>query len=274
MDHSKAFLRWAGSKRRLLPKLAAYWQPSYCRYFEPFMGSACFFFRIKPSAAVLSDINADLVETFRLVRDRPSDVHTAILQLKPGKESYYKIRAIRPTQLEPVQRAARFIYLNRFCFNGLYRTNQKGEFNVPFSPARTGPLPTLEELRLASLTLGASTLRSGDFENILEEVRAGDFVYLDPPFAVSNRRIFRQYGPSSFGLQDLDRLSQTLDLLDSRGAAFLLSYALCKEALTFFKKWQTRRVTTQRNISGFAEHRRAAVELLVSNRHPMDTEQR
>jgi DNA adenine methylase len=232
------------------------------------MGSACLFFSLSPPTALLSDVNLALVETFQSVKESPERVHAALLRLPRGKESYYSIRAIDSSEIAPVERAARFIYLNRFCFNGLYRTNRKGQFNVPFSPARTGPLPTFEELKAAGKALGSTDLRAGDFEQVLGSAGEGDFVYLDPPFAVSNRRIFRQYDPSSFGLQDLSRLSLTLDRLDDRGVSFLLSYALCKESLTFFKKWTTRRVATHRNISGFARHRRRAMELLISNCSP------
>lgn len=260
------FLRWAGSKRRLLSKLSAYWTSDAARYIEPFAGSAALFFALRPKRALLSDVNSELIEVFTLVRDDPRGVHRRLVQLPQGRESYYSLRAIRPQQLKPIDRAARFIFLNRFCFNGLYRTNMGGAFNVPYAPTGTGSLPCLEQLQLASTLLKRAELLHGDFEAILSrKVTSRDFVYLDPPFAVGNRRVFRQYGPETFGTADLERLGRLLDEIDRRGAKFVLSYAWCREATVALRKWSTRRVYTQRNIAGFVEHRRRAAELIVSN---------
>jgi DNA adenine methylase len=260
------FLRWAGSKRRLLPKLAAYWSHERERYVEPFVGSAALFFAIRPPQALLTDINSDLIETFARIRDEPAKVHGRLVRLPLGRESYYSLRATDPASLKPADRAARFIFLNRFCFNGLYRTNTKGAFNVPYAPVGTGRLPSWEQLQACSRLLATSDLRDGDFEKILlENVKRTDFVYLDPPYAVQNRRVFRQYGPDTFGTSDLKRLSVVLNEIDARGAHFVLSYAWCREANQAFKNWPTRRVYAQRNIAGFARHRRRAAELIVSN---------
>jgi DNA adenine methylase len=265
-DKAKPFLRWAGSKKKLLPKLTSYWNDNFSRYVEPFMGSASLFFSIAPSKAVLSDINSELVHTYCVVRDHPKRIHTVLTSLPKGKEAYYRIRSQNPKDLPAIERAAKFVYLNRFCFNGIYRTNTKGEFNVPYSPKGTGDLPTLEELREISNVLQSVNIRCADFETILlKKVRKNDFVYLDPPFAVANRRVFRQYGPQTFGLSDLKRLNDALVHIDRVGAKFLVSYAVCKEALKCFSEWNIKRAFTQRNVSGFAEHRRRAVELLVSN---------
>jgi DNA adenine methylase len=259
-----SFLRWAGSKRKLLPRLRAYWKPSFKRYVEPFMGSACLFFNLRPKTAILGDVNAELVTTFLAVRDRPRAVYHALQRIPRGRRSYDRLRR-NLTQLEDVDRAARFIFLNRFCFNGLYRTNRAGQFNVPFTSSRNGHLPTLKELLRTSRSLSTVEVFDDDFETTLSRAEEGDFAYIDPPFAVSNRRIFRQYGPDSFGLEDLKRLQKQLILLDARGVTFVVSYALCAEALNTFRGWQIEKTFTQRNISGFAKHRRKAAELLISN---------
>ena len=124
------FLRWAGSKRQLLPVLAAYWSDDYCRYVEPFAGSACLFFHLQPPKALLADINQELVLTYQVVRSHPHEVAAALGCLRKSRSNFLDLRAAVPTLLSAPQRAARFIYLNRFCFNGLYRTNRKGQFNV------------------------------------------------------------------------------------------------------------------------------------------------
>lgn len=260
------FLRWAGSKRKLLPKLLPYCCVGSGRYIEPFAGSAALFFALQPRKAILSDINRDLIQTLQTVRNRSRAVHRAASMFPRGRKSFERLRRIDPSHLSPIERAARFLFLNRFCFNGLYRTNLHGQFNVPYSPAGTGDLPSDEQLSLAARCLRKTTLLSGDFESVLlRVVRRDDFVYLDPPYAVGNRRVFRQYGARSFEIADLWRLRSVLNETHRRGARFLLSYADCPEARRAFTKWHVRRVMVQRNIAGFAKHRRRAAELLVSN---------
>lgn len=260
------FLRWAGSKRRLLPKLAPFWGDGHSRYVEPFAGSAALFFALQPARALLSDVNEDLIEVFALVRDSPELVYDALSSLPLGRDSFYRLRARNPRELTPLDRVSRFIFLNRFCFNGLYRTNATGEFNVPYAPTGTGTIPGRQQFLNTAALLRTAEFRPGDFDKILrEEVRAGDFVYLDPPYAVANRRIFRQYGPQTFGLGDLERLGDLLEEIDRRRAMFVLSYAWCNEANLLVRGWRKRRVYTQRNIAGFARHRRMAAELIVTN---------
>lgn len=266
MYNTGSFLRWAGSKKRLIPKLGAYWSNSYIRYIEPFAGSASLFFAIRPSRAVLSDINSDLIDTLCAVRDHPRAVHNRLSRLPLGVDAYYRIRQLDASQMPALDHAARFIYLNRFCFNGLYRTNMSGKFNVPYAASKTGRLPTLIELNMSAKVLSSAQIMASDFEETLQNLQPGDFVYMDPPYAVKNRRIFRQYGPDSFGTEDLARLASALQHIDRCGATFLVSYAMCKEALDVFVGWHIRRVQTQRSIAGFSRHRRKAVEILVSNR--------
>lgn len=266
MSEGRSFLRWAGSKRRLIPRLLPFWGKDSQRYIEPFMGSAALFFALKPQSAVLSDINSQLVETLCAVRDHPRAIFNRLGRFPLGQEAYYEIRQQDPSRLKLLDRAARFVYLNRFCFNGLYRTNRNGMFNVPYAASRTGQLPTFDTLLDAAQTLASATILTRDFEEAVEDVREGDFIYLDPPFAVQNRRIFRQYGPDTFGTDDLARLAATLPTIDRRGAKFLVSYAMCREATNAFRGWHMRRVFTQRSVAGFSKHRRDAVEILVSNR--------
>lgn len=259
-------LRWAGSKRKLLPKLIPYWGQGQSRYIEPFMGSASLFFATNPSNAILSDLNQDLVRTVISVRDHPRAVYNRLVSIPKGKKSYNELRAINPGGLELLDRAARFIFLNRYCFNGIYRTNTKGAFNVPFSPSKTGDLPSWESFLAAAVRLKSATILCGDFEKVISShVKKGDFVYLDPPYAVENRRVFKQYGPQTFGLEDLERLSRTLKWINRSGAKFVLSYAYSPEAIQYFRGWTNRKVFIQRNVSGFAKHRRMAAELIVTN---------
>lgn len=260
-------IRWAGSKRRLLPRLAEYWDAEqHLRYVEPFAGSSALFFYLDPREAVLNDLNSELMGAYEALISSPSYVFKIASQIDIGPETYYKVRAVDPITLGKFERAARFIYLNRFCFNGIFRTNKNGQFNVPYGGGRSGALPTLDRFEEIAERLARARLFSMDFELFVrQEVRAGDFVYLDPPYAVSNRRIFRQYDPNTFGTEDVERLAMLLDEIDARGASFLVSYAFCAEIKPLIKRWQARRVHTQRNIAGFTKHRRRAVEVMISN---------
>jgi DNA adenine methylase len=261
----KPFLRWAGSKRKQIPRLKEFWSADYDRYVEPFAGSACFFFSLRPKDALLADNNVALIETFALVRDDPSSVYDRVVAIPRTQERYYLERARNPAKLTPIQRAARFIYLNRNCFNGIYRTNRSGLFNVPFATSRVGAFLTHDEFIEASTSLQRATLRSWDFGTTLRYVREGDFVYLDPPYAVESRRIFREYSERPFCSNDLCRLSDHLIKIHNRHAAFLVSYADCREARVLAKDWFSCRMRVRRHVAGFTGARRAAYELLISN---------
>lgn len=263
----KPFLRWAGSKRQLVPELAKYWNAGRRRrYVEPFMGSASLFFHLGPDAALLGDLNSRLVATYQMVKNKPSMVAKALEKLPKGEESYYEIRSQSPDDLGEIQRAARFIYLNRFCFNGLYRTNQSGEFNVPYGGEKCGRLPTKAELREFGSRLANATLETGDFEAVVRRgLDQGDFVYLDPPYSVVGRRVFTEYGPEVFDQEDLGRLIKLLKFIAAQDCSFVLSYANDEALRTRLEEWQIREVSVQRNIAGFSGSRRTATELVVTN---------
>ena len=263
---ARPLFRWAGSKRQLVPELASYWNEEGARYVEPFAGSACLFFKLQPAVAILGDINRELINTYELVRSQPRDLSRALRIWRNEADEYYRVRALDPVALSEVERAARFIYLNRFCFNGLYRTNRSGGFNVPYGGRKTGALPSLEQLLSTSDLLSGAELVPGDFSVVLGRVRAGDFVYLDPPFSVTGRRIFKEYDRATFGESDLARLRRCLTSLDELGATFLLSYADSPEGSVLADGFLTRRISTRRNIAGFTGSRRNFNELLVTNR--------
>jgi DNA adenine methylase len=238
---------------------------------EPFCGSACLFFTLQPTQAVLGDLNFELIHAFRVLQVKGSVVAECVRRLPVGKDAYYRIRGQDPTSLAEAERAARFLYLNRYCFNGIYRTNAAGKFNVPFGPQKTvTPFPTAS-LNDISVALRGAMLVHGDFERTLSHVRKGDFVYLDPPYASESKRIFNEYGPTPFSSEDLDRLSLQLNRIDSIGATFVLSYTETKQAKALFARWSPRRVWVKRNVAGFASDRRGAYELLASNQSEDDS---
>ena len=264
------FLRWAGSKKQLLPTLALYWRHGHGRYIEPFAGSAALFFHLAPAEALIADINDDLITTYTEVRGHPRAVANRLAKLPKGPSAYRRLRALDPMTMNPTDRSARFIYLNRYCFNGLYRTNSAGRFNVPYGGNKTGKLPSSEHLVACSRLLSSASIMCASFEATLEEARAADFVYLDPPFRVDRRRVFTEYTASQFGPSDVHSLRKWLVRLDRANVRFLLSYAASDEAEYLRNGFHFARVSVRRNIAGFAASRRFTTEMLISNDPPSE----
>jgi DNA adenine methylase len=260
------FLRWAGSKRKLLPKLKTFWTKDHKRYIEPFAGSACLFFALKPPAAILGDLNSELISTYIEVKYRLSAVLKELATLPPwNKEEYLRLRSLDTSELPPPQRAARFIYLNRFCFNGIYRTNLKGQFNVPYSGDGCGAVLQDEVFRQCSRRLRGTRFVNGDFEKVLRQAKSGDLVYMDPPYAVRGRRVFREYDPSTFTHEDIARLRSWMERLNADGINFIVSYAESDEADILKRGFSYETVAVRRNVAGFATYRVVTNELLISN---------
>jgi len=259
-----SFLRWAGSKRQQVPFLRTLLPSTVRRYVEPFAGSASLFFVLDPPQAVLGDLNAELIATFRAVALKPQRVHDHLAALPCGRDSYYEVR----DKWKPhgqYSRAARFIYLNRFCFNGLYRTNGSGAFNVPYGRPKNDNIPSKEQLVACSKSLRRTVLMAADFRDTLAAVERDDFVYLDPPYAVRSRRVFTEYGKNVFSYDDLSDLGESLHRLDRIGATFVLSYADSSDSRRIFAPWYSRRVRVRRNVAGFTSSRRHQYEIYVSN---------
>lgn len=261
---SAPLFRWAGSKKQLIPFLRCCIPQSFRRYIEPFAGSACLFFSVRPSQAVLGDINDELLFAYQQIRLHPRLVARACMRLKPSAAEYYRVRSLAPSELSPIDRAARFAYLNRYCFNGVYRTNRQGNFNVPRG-IKTGLPPTEAAFVRCAFALRYAELRVGDFENCLNDIKSEDFVYLDPPYASTNRPTFGEYGYGSFTGDDITRLAIALNTIDRKGGSFLLSYSTHPELLKAVKSWNVQKIGVRRHVAGFARHRGVVPEVLVSN---------
>jgi len=262
----KSFLRWAGSKKQLLPILKEFWLPDHTRYIEPFAGSACLFFELQPESSILGDINAELIQAYEQIKLNITDLLSLLSHASKSKDEYYRLRALQPESLSPPERAARFIYLNRYCFNGLYRTNLGGQFNVPYGGEKSGHLPSPELLMGCHRTLQNTTLLTGDFEKALDLAQTGDLVYMDPPYSVASCRIFNEYTPAPFGKEDITRLRLWMDRLTNSGIEFLVSYADCQESTDLRKDYEYRMVFTRRHIAGFVSKRKEIGEVMISNR--------
>lgn len=260
------FLRWAGSKRRLLPILKTFWTEKHKRYLEPFAGSACLFFSLKPPKAILGDLNPELIATYLEVKYRVRAVLDELAEIPlANRKEYLRLRSADSGELSPSKRAARFIYLNRFCFNGIYRTNLQGKFNVPYSGDRCGTFPGPEIFHDCSRRLRNTRFVWGDFELVLRQARRGDLVYMDPPFAVRARRVFREYDPSTFTHGDIKRLRSWMERLNAARINFVVSYAESDEADLLRRNFAYQVVSVRRNIAGFASFRTMTNEVLISN---------
>jgi DNA adenine methylase len=260
------FLRWAGSKRLLLKELASFWRPEYSRYIEPFAGSSRLFFHICPTKSILGDINKDLINTYRQLKKHPRALFKRLGTWSPDSKSYYRVRAMNPDSFEPSLRAARFIYLNRYCFNGIYRTNLNGEFNVPFGGHKSGRLPDWEALKKCSKALDGAALVCADFEDVVAKAVAGDFVYMDPPFATSSRRMFTEYDKKGFLTSDIERVRKSVLSLAERNVSFLLSYVKSPESKYLGKGFPSVTVSVKRSIAGFTGARERTPEVLIYHR--------
>lgn len=261
---SRSPIRWAGSKRKLLPVLTSLMPASYRRYIEPFCGSLSLFVALKPDQAIAGDINAELIRFYRVLRWRPNVVAELTHRYSGDSEKYYELRSTSATDLPAEERAARFLYLNRYCFNGVYRTNRVGQFNVARG-AHMGAIPPVEELVGFGRLLRRVDLIEGDFSLVLSEARRNDLVYLDPPYAGRDVRDRGEYGPDAFKSKDLVRLQSEVESLASRGAKVLLSYADLPEVRRAFRGWKTEKIRVPRNVSGFASGRATVDELILRN---------
>jgi DNA adenine methylase len=260
------FLRWAGSKRKLLSILMANVPSTYNRYVEPFCGSSCLFFALHPRSSILSDINEELIHCYSVLQKHPRLLSRLVHVMPNTHDDYLAYRKQLPTNLNPIERAARFLYLNRYCFNGVYRTNKKGAFNVPRG-SRTGALPSESVFFRCSYALRNTKLLAGDFEICINQIKKDDLVYLDPPYATSDKPTIQEYGPNSFQREDIPRLIKALFQIDKKKATFIMSYADSEELLgKIDPSWNVSKVSLRRHVAGFAKHRENVCEILVSNR--------
>jgi DNA adenine methylase len=264
---NKPILRWAGSKkkslRHLLPLVSA---SLSSRYIEVFAGSAALFFAANPQKAILADNNANLVEFYKTISRSPSEVFAQFTAFQRTKEKYLEIRHSIKCVENSIEKAAQFLFLNRNCFNGIYRTNASGHFNVPFASDRVAAYPNLEAVERSALALSRASFVDDDFEAVCRrEVKRGDLVYLDPPYYLPTSRVFREYSSQPFCQEDLLRLEKLLRFIDAKGAKFILSYPDCSWSRSIRKSWNVKQFPVVRTVSGNSSMRRSKREIAMFN---------
>jgi DNA adenine methylase len=219
------FLKWAGGKRWLAARHNALFPSRYRNYVEPFLGGGAVFFHLRPTKARLGDINRDLINVYTSIKNQPKRLWQLLREHDAlhNNEYYYVVR--EQDSNDPLERAARLLYLNRTCWNGLYRVNQAGRFNVPRGTKNTILLPD-DNFTEVSRLLSRAEITCGDFESTLEEVRCGDFVFVDPPYTVKhNFNGFIKYNESIFTWPDQVRLMRSVEIAASKGALILITNA-------------------------------------------------
>lgn len=266
----RPFLKWAGGKGRLIEQYQSYFPRRFQHYYEPFLGGGAIFFHLSESCqgAVLADLNEELVNVYRCVRD---EVEAVIELLEMHRMNhcqtyYYAVRA--QADLSSLsQRAARLIYLNKTCFNGLYRENSKGYFNVPMGRYKKPKICDTSTLRMASKALQCAEIACEPFTDILNHAyKRDDFVYFDPPYhpisATSNFTGYNRYG---FNAADQERLQQTFACLAERGVKVMLSNSDCPFIRDLYQDFHLHEIQASRAINSNAKRRGKISELLITS---------
>ena len=268
----KPLLKWAGGKGQLVSELVQLVPKNFGSYHEPFAGGAALFFALyrqgllKRKQSVLSDINKELIDTYKCIRDDVESVIKKLRTFRYDKDQFYKIRAQTPDVLTPPERAARMIYLNRTCFNGLYRVNSQGGFNVPFGRFTNPTICDADNLRAVSLTFKDAKLRCQPFSAVLDSVRKNDFVYFDPPYVpLSETAKFVSYVKNGFGLSDQEELAEVFNKLSERGVKVMQSNSDTDWVHKRYRKFKRLSVQARRSVNSRADRRGAIQELIILN---------
>lgn len=267
----RPFLKWAGGKRQLLPYLTRNAPKLYNRYFEPFIGGGALFFHLKPKNAYISDINPDLINTYKVIRDDADELVAALKVHKNTERYFYKIRNVdrngKYKRWSCVEKAARLIYLNKTCFNGLYRVNSEGFFNAPYGFYKNPKIIDITNLRECSKVLKRVTVGCHSFLEIEKKIKREDFVYFDPPYVpLTNTSNFRSYSKESFDDNMQFELKELCDRLDKKSVRFMLSNSYTSLVKDLYsKKYRVKVVKANRTINCNGTKRGKINELIVTN---------
>ena len=266
-------VKWVGGKRQLLPQIRKLLPNRFSTYFEPFVGGGAVLFDLQPKKAIINDYNSELINVYNVIKD---DLDSLLLDLKKhinSSEYFYQIRALDRdpkfySNMTSVERASRILYLNKTCFNGLFRVNQAGEFNAPFGSYKNPNIINEITLRAVSDYFNKNDIKflNGDFESSLKGIRKGAFVYFDPPYdPLSSSSNFTGYTQGGFNREDQLRLKNLCDKLDKKGVKFLLSNSSTEFIKESYKNYEIINVKARRAINSNGDSRGEISEVLVRN---------
>ncbi|MBL0691895.1 MAG: DNA adenine methylase [SAR324 cluster bacterium] len=269
----KPILKWVGGKRQVITEIKKLMPRSYNRYFEPFVGGGALFFDLKPKNALINDSNKELLNLYTAVKETPNELITSLSKHKNEAKYYYKTRILDRDsksydKLSNLERASRFIYLNKTGFNGLYRVNLKGQCNVPFGSYKNPRYCESENMLRCSELLKDTEITSGDFENIKNKIKKGDFIYLDPPYVpINTTSSFTSYTKDGFDADTQRRLRYFCDYIDKKGAYFMLSNSYTDFILELYKidRYTINTIHANRSINSKGSGRGKVREVLITN---------
>lgn len=265
----RPFLKWVGGKTQLLEQLQPLLPSTFRRYFEPFVGGAAMFFDLRAKDRLnaevhLSDVNAELIDAYAAIRDSVDDVIAVLRGHKYESDHYYEVRGRDRSKLSRVESAARTIFLNKTGYNGLYRVNRSGQFNVPFGRFTNPAFCDVENLRACSRALRGVEITATDFESVLEHARKGDFVYFDPPYVpLSPTSDFTAYIPGGFGEGEQRKLAKVFGKLARRGVYAMLSNSDTPFVRELYKDFDVDTVYAARSVNSNAARRGKLPEVIV-----------
>lgn len=276
MLKAKPFVKWAGGKRQIIDKLLKLVPVEYNTYFEPFVGGGALLFELSPKTAVINDSNKELMNVYKMIStDKGYEEVVKLLNIYEKKHSekfFYQIRnqdkdKKKFEKLTDVERAARTIYLNKACFNGLYRVNSKGEFNVPFNKKLKVNTYDSENMILAYVYFQTNkiTMLNTDFEEAVSTAKKGDFIYFDPPYDSENETTFNSYTEEGFGKEEQRRLAKVYKELSDRGCYVMLSNHNTTLINELYKDYNINVITAKRNINSKGEKRGKVEEVIITN---------
>jgi DNA adenine methylase len=266
------FLKWVGGKRQIIETIQMYLPKKFTAYYEPFIGGGALLFHLQPSKAVINDFNEELINVYRVIKTNPGELVQDLKKHTNTAGYFYKIRSVdRDKAFEKftaVQRASRIIYLNKTCFNGLYRVNSLGYFNTPFGKYKNPNIVNEQTIQAVSNYLNSNKIEivCGDYAAMLQRAPANSFVYLDPPYQpVSASSSFTGYVKGGWNSNDQERLKNTCDRLDAKGVKFLLSNAGVDFIKDLYKEYHVSSIRANRSINAVGSKRGAVEELLIRN---------
>ncbi len=259
---TEPLLKWPGGKRWLARRIVPYLKGSVERYIEPFLGGGAVLFALGPSKALAGDVNADLIRCYGAIKENPKAVLARLDALAASKRDYYRIRD-RWFPRGPIGRAAKLIYLLHHSWNGLYRVNRWGEFNVPYCPRRRKKGLRPADVETIAEILRRTDLRCADFEEVLKEAGSGDLIFADPPYFGDSSETFSRYNAVRFSHKDQERLAMRLLDAERKGAAWVLTNGGLDQVVVHFAGYDIFAVDRPQTISGKPEARRRIFECVV-----------